>query len=325
MSSEATNDRKRKEPTAEPEAFVVSSQDQNHNTQDSKARRVCTDSSVFTVASTHTTALVKNEAVPATNAAFVSDDEHEESMQRSIGALIQDLFHSSNVKVNAALDALLSLELHKHTYKSDTAVLCGGCAALVQLVKRCLKMVTRMKMVTKMKTIPAREQVAKLNELALAELTTLGKSLCVIVNLTYMHDVSKVGITAVGGVEAVVEVMKTLPKCQPLQRVACIVLRNFTLCNIGKKKVVETGGIEVLLAALHNHSSSSIVCEPACLTLVRITTGSKENTELLITLGGASAVAKVKKNGPDNEQVQTHVRKLAHFMAAELKTWGDEE
>jgi hypothetical protein len=307
MSSELPNDRKRK-PPVEPEAVVGSSQRQNQTPKENKARRVSTDASASYVDSTQMTTLVKSvTGVTSVNAASVSDAEQEEAML-SIGEWIQDLIHSDNAKVDAALYALF-LNLNNDSKKSYHILTVGGCHALVQLVRDCLQKVTTL--------IPACDQAT--------EFKTLRKSLHVIIKLTYTHAISRVGITAAGGVEAVVEVMKKFPKCEVLQFYACGVLRHLTLCNIGKKKVVETGGIEVLLAALHNHLGSFIVCEHACLTLVRITTCSKENTELLITLGGASAVAKVKKNGPDNEQVQTYVRKLANFMAAELKTWGDEE
>jgi hypothetical protein len=253
MSSEDTNDRKRK-PTAEPEA-VVSSQDQNHNTRDSKAPRASSDYSVSSVASAHTTALVKTEEFSTTDATSVSDPEQEEPMQ-SIGAWIQDLFHSDNCKVNAALNALF-LNLGNDKEKIDT--------------KRSLKKVT------KMKTIPARDQVAKLNELAAVELKTIIKSLWIITILTRTQDLSKVGIIAVGGMEVVAEVMKTLPKCVASQGTACGVLVNLACCNSGKQKAAETGAVEVMLAALKNHLDSAYVCGRACGGLGNILVGSKEN------------------------------------------------
>jgi hypothetical protein len=138
MSSEATNDRKRK-PSAEPEAPVVSSQDQN--TRDSKSRQASTDASASNVASAQTTALAIDETGVATaNAASVSDFEQEESMQ-SIGALIQDLFHSDKAKVNVTLKALL-LNLTKDKNKCHKIVTAGGCLALVLLVKDRLKKAT---------------------------------------------------------------------------------------------------------------------------------------------------------------------------------------
>lgn len=47
-----------------------------------------------------------------------------------IGALIQDLADSDNVKVNAALDALY-LDLQEYQNKYDSLVTAGGCHALV--------------------------------------------------------------------------------------------------------------------------------------------------------------------------------------------------
>jgi hypothetical protein len=164
-----------------------------------------------------------------------------------------------------------------------------------------------------------------LNELA--ELTTLARTLGVITNLTFQHDESKVGITAVGGVRVVVMVMKTFPKCQMLQEGTSSALRNLTCRNVvGMANAIESGGIEVILAAINNHFSSyEDLCQHACWALVNIVSGSKENTGLLISLGGATAVAKVRTKWPDNNDVQTPVRELANLIAAEMKAWANEE
>jgi hypothetical protein len=45
--------------------------------------------------------------------------------------------------------------------------------------------------------------------------------------------------------------------------------------------------------------------------------GSKGRTELLIDLGGGAAVAKVRKEWLDNNDVQTQVRKVAYSFATE--------
>jgi hypothetical protein len=107
------------------------------------------------------------------------------------------------------------------------------------------------------------DQVTELNELA--ELMTLRKTFEVIIILTFYHKKSQAGIAAIGGVEAVVKVMKAFPKCQALQEGACGALRNLACCSIGKRKVVETGGIKVILAAVNNHLVvSAILCQKAC-------------------------------------------------------------
>jgi hypothetical protein len=160
-----------------------------------------------------------------------------------------------------------------------------------------------------------------------AELTTLQyKTLTVIIRLTFQHGESKVGIAAnVGGVEAVLKVKKTCPKCQALQEGACDALRNLACCSIGQAKAIESGGIEVLVAAVATHLGSANLCLSACSALVNTVRGSKENTELLIDLGGGAAVAKVRKGWPDDDVVQTQVQRLAKLLAAEMNSWGDEE
>jgi hypothetical protein len=92
-----------------------------------------------------------------------------------------------------------------------------------------------------------------------------------------------------------------------------------------KTKAIELGGIELLLAAVNNHLDSASVCQYACWALYNIVLGSKENTELLISLGGATAVAKARRKWPDDDKLQTQVRRLVNLLVAEMKTWADEE
>jgi hypothetical protein len=245
--------------------------------------------------------------------AHSKEDEEKETLE-SVWKMIQDLFHSDNAKVHAALDALF-LDLDKDKKKCVKIQAVGGCFALVHLMQNCLDKVIDI--------IPACDQITKLNELA--ELTTLKKTLSVINHLTFRHEERIVGITAVGGVEAVVKIMKTFPKCQALQDGACGALLNLACCSIGKKKVVESGGIEVVLAAVNNHLGSRDFCETACWAMRNIVCGSNENTGLLISLGGGAAVAKVRRKWPDDNDVQTQVRKLVKYFAAKWKAWDDEE
>jgi hypothetical protein len=245
----------------------------------------------------------------STNAAAAPAANHEESIQ-SIGKMIQDLFHSDDAKVGATLKAL-HLNLNGNVKQCDKLHAVGGCFALVQLMKNCLDKA--------IDEIPACDQVTGLNDIA--ELTTLRKTLIVIIRLTHEHVASRIGITAIGGVEAVFKVMKTFPKCRTLQLVACGALRNLASRSLGKANTIESGGIEAVLAVVSNHLGSAILCENACVSLYMVVKGSKENIGLLITLGGGSALAKVRTKWPDNNYVQTEVRKVANLMEAEMKAW----
>jgi hypothetical protein len=160
---------------------------------------------------------------------------------------------------------------------------------------------------------------------ALAELKTISKTLSVIIALTFLHDESKIGIAAIGGVEAVVKIMKTFPNCEILQLVACGALGNLASNSTGKAKAIKCGGIEVLLAAVNNHLGSAKVCERVCWALMNIVMNSKENVGLLIILGGAAAVAKVRSKWPDNDKVQKHVRRLSKMFGAHFIRWGIDE
>jgi hypothetical protein len=305
MPHTTVSERKRKQAVEEPEVVVCDSDDIQSK---SKARRVSTDvqEASHAVAS-HQTA----EEVPvAATVASTITAAPEDSME-SIGQFIQDLFHSDKVKVRAAL-AALNLDLGKDNNKSDKIQAVGGCHALVQLLKNCLgKAIDR---------IPACDQVTALNKLD--ELKTLNKTLHVITSLTFRHGESKVGIAAIGGVEAVVKIMKTFPKCQRLQEGTCASLVNLTCCSIGKKNAVASGGIEALIAAVKNHLGSAIICRKGCWALCNIVDGSKENVGLLIALGGGAAAAKVRTKWPDNNDVQIQVCKLADLIATEMKSWA---
>jgi hypothetical protein len=76
---------------------------------------------------------------------------------------------------------------------------------------------------------------------------------------------------------------------------------------------------------VNNHLNAADVCKYACWALYRFANNSKENTGLLIGFGGASAVAKVRTKWPDNEDVQTLVRKLAKLLGDEMNAWGRQE
>jgi hypothetical protein len=213
--------------------------------------------------------------------------------------MIQDLFHSDNVKVNAALDALV-LNFDRKQKKSDK----------IQAVRGWLdKTIDR---------IPACDRVTKLN--VLAELTSLHNTLRVIVCLSFQHAESGIGIPAIGGVEAAVKVMKTFLKCQMLQGNACVTLRNLACSSFGKANTIDSGGIEVLLDAINNRFlGSTILRKSAFWALRNIVKGSKENVGLLITFGAALAIVRTKR--PYNNEFQTDVRWMANLIASEMKAW----
>jgi hypothetical protein len=274
----------------------------------------------------NTTPCNLNDAAPVQDAAVMiewtdpvnttssSTVEEEEESVDGMGKLVKDLLHSDYVKVNAALDALC-VHFFKDKGKCETFIFWGGCVALVHLVKDRRKKAT--------KKIQACDEVTELNEFA--ELKTLEKLLCVIISLTSSHDRTKVGITTVGGVEVDVGVMKTFPQCRTLQWCACNTLLHLVNYNIGNKKAIKMGGIEVLLAAVNNHLGSVFVCNNAIRALLNIVTGSKANTELFISLGGATAVAKVRTKWPNSKNIQNRVRSLAKLIAVVMHSWADEK
>jgi hypothetical protein len=264
MPSIDINTPKSKSEEAEVPELVVSSEDKS-----SKETNSPND------ASSNMDAPVKTEAASTEteNAASISHAKEETSLE-SVGALIQELFQPDNTEetVKAALDALY-LDLRQDTKKCDKIQAVGGCHALVQLVKNCLKKATERMGLGRCRQYNER-----------CEFSTLHKSLGVITSLSYHHNESRAGITAIGGVEAVVKVMNVFPMCHDLQLSGSHALLNLTHDNIiGAKKAVETGGINVLLAAVNNHLDSASTAEMACLALRNMVGASEENTGLLIS------------------------------------------
>jgi hypothetical protein len=256
------------------------------------------------------------KATIADTTASAAITEHEELIQ-SIGTIIQDLFHSSNAKAKTALDAL-NQDLMNDDTKCESLVTAGGCFVLVQLLKNCLDKLTA----------NGRIEYVRVTEISsYPEVVTLGKTLNVICNLTREHVQSRVGITALGGVEALVKIMQTLPKCQALQEGACYALHNLTCCSIGKAKAIKSGGIEVLLDAVTTHLDSVCLCQQAFWALLSIASDSKENTRLLIILGGGAAVAKVSIKWRDDGNVQTKLWPLMSRREGNegLGRWGGRE
>ncbi len=70
---------------------------------------------------------------------------------------------------------------------------------------------------------------------------------------------------------------------------------------------------------------SAIVCQNACSAQFNIIEERKESTGILISLGGGTAVAKVRPKWADDSNVQAPLRRLANLIAAEMKAWADEE
>jgi hypothetical protein len=203
------------------------------------------------------------------------------------------------------------LDIDKDKKKSNNMHAVGGCLALVYLMKNCLD-----KAIDK---IPACDQVTKLNESPVLE--TLLNTLGVIVTLVCTHKENRVGICLVGGVEAVVKVMKTFPKCELLQVCACSTLGNLAFCTLGKKKSVETGAMEFLVAAVNNHLDSARVCDFACWAFYSLITANKESTNIFLSSGGVTAVTKVRVPWPEDEIVQ-EVMKLTKPIVKELNSWS---
>jgi hypothetical protein len=306
MSHDPSSDRKRKAIQSPKE---------------SKALRMSLDSMTLSqIASHQGNASMSSATLATANKAFAPSAREHKASKESIGEKIHDLSGSNNVEVNVMIQDLFRsdsvkvyaalMELYRVLMKDSTTrnnlVAADGCRALVHLLNNCLQKA--------IDEIPACDQVTELNEVV--ELMILRNTLLVITNLTYRHINSRVGITAIDGVVAVVNVMKTFPKCQTLQERACAALLNLICNNVtGKNRAVKSDGIKIVLAAINNHLGSSILCRAACLALFNMILGVKKNMELLISLGGGAAIAKVKTKWPG---IDDNCDGLLDYLAAQM-------
>jgi hypothetical protein len=322
MSTEFTNDHKRKS-TEVPKAFI-SNKDEIPNER--KTRRVSDGIHVHSITSTDASASIKGRISGDGCDGGDQDSLHSEESAsnagrevslQNVGRLVQDLFHYGHPAiVRAALDALC-VHLKEGSQKCGDIITVGGCAALVQLLKNCLRTATEE--IRESREHPISEEL--LGELS--ELKTLHKTLYLVTLLMNTHRESRAAMTAIGGVERIVNVMKTFRNCQDLQTLACSALRKLARCNIGRNTAVEAGAMQVLLVAIHDHLGSSDTCGHALYALVNMVKESRGNTKLLISLGGAAAVVKVKTKWRDDNVVQPPLRKLAPLLAEELNRWDD--
>jgi hypothetical protein len=196
------HDRKRKSTEA-PEPVVRNTVDESCQ-RDTRPRRVSTEgasSVTLTYASMATGTLEQNHAMPPI-----------ESLE-SIRKLIQDLSSPDG-------DVVASLyTLDRYVFESDTGsqilqeiIEVGGCRALVQLAKTFLEK-ARM-------GIPNCDRVTELTGFTMI----LRNTFIIMIALTYAHPVCKDFISSIGGVEVLVEVLTTFPKCEDLQSASCKVL-----------------------------------------------------------------------------------------------------
>jgi hypothetical protein len=107
-----------------------------------------------------------------------------------------------------------------------------------------------------------------------------------------------------------------------LQLAGIAVLDNLACCSYGKTKAAETAVVEVALAFLNNHlRSTADICKFECDFISRIVVDSKENTELCISSGGVTTMAKVRKEWPDDDNVEGAVRIPMEPVVKVLSCW----
>jgi hypothetical protein len=80
--------------------------------------------------------------------------------------------------------------------------------------------------------------------------------------------------------------------------------------------------MEYLLAAISNHLNSILVCKYACIALSNIIEKDNEDIRLLISLDGATAVAKIREECAEGDTVQACL-KLAKLIGTEMTSWAD--
>jgi hypothetical protein len=281
MSSETTNDRKRK-ATEAPDPVVSSNTDESESRpRDTTTPRRVSLEAPSRVSSTH---IVAPTPVCRSLVAGFASVTHVTiaapcGSAEGIGKLIQALTCSNGAVVDAALDVMYRYSKHDFGSPSWAKIAAvGGCFGLVQIAKKSLEMAIEI--------IPLRNQV---NDSHLRVITGRLNRACIIIsNMTYAYPKSRYGINSIGGVEVLVKVMKTFPKHPWLQLRACNALCNLTACPVGRGRAGKVGAIEVLLTTIKSHPENKYIFLYGCRALINMCETSFERTKQLIDLGGIS-------------------------------------
>jgi hypothetical protein len=305
MSFESTNDRKRK--SIEAPGPVVSrsntTDDREHSSRDTLPRRRVSMDAPSSVSAAHGIAPTPGNHHIVASIASVSHRgtvANRYGSVEGIGKLIQALTCSNGAVVDAAVDALYRYSIRGFDSLSWTKIAAvGGCFALVQLVKKSLATVIEM--------IPLRNSVNDFH----SQMATrrLNRAFIIISNMTHMHPMSRHGFNSIGGVEVLVEVMKTFPKHPWLQLRACNALCNLTACPIGRGRADEVGAIEVLLTTIKSYPENKCIFLFGCRALTNMCESSLERTKHLIGLG-------VMTTWPDDLEARHTAKRLLQVVAA---------
>jgi hypothetical protein len=211
---------------------------------------------------------------------------------KDVIALIQDLLCSDLGVLNKTFDVFVQMDLVCNQIKCDTIVEKGGCYVLVLLLKRHLE---RARQCINFGQVNTLSDASDENAEGIQALKILCDTLDIITKLTYEHNASADLIALAGGIEAVVQIMREVPRCAELQAYAsgalCNLVYNQTGADIAMN--VKVNGMETLLAALKNHPGNSQLCCNSCNALIFPIEDSPENTKLLKNMGGTTVAANI--------------------------------
>ncbi|CAB9515652.1 expressed unknown protein [Seminavis robusta] len=125
-----------------------------------------------------------------------------------------------------------------------------------------------------------------------------------------------------GGVEAVLNAMKSFPQSEVVIQRACCALRNTFLSLIKRPKVVkdcaarfveELEGVAVMLQTIKEFPEDTSILEHCCLVFKNLAASFKQHHGMFIDAGVVEAVASVQKKHSDNEELKEATKK---FMSA---------
>jgi hypothetical protein len=114
------------------------------------------------------------------------------------------------------------------------------------------------------------------------------------------------GFLQAGAPEAIVTAMKQFETSAIMQQCGCGALRNLAGYegSNGAEKVVDSGGIEVILAAMIDHGKESNVVKNACGCLNNVARAHPNGIDAILDLGGIDTILRIVDAYPQDEQIQ---------------------
>ncbi|KAJ5076258.1 protein aardvark [Anaeramoeba ignava] len=97
--------------------------------------------------------------------------------------------------------------------------------------------------------------------------------------------------------------MNNFPNNQDIQENGCLALRNLTIEEKNRNKIVELKGIEIIIKSMNNFLNNQDIQKYGCLALANIAVGNEKNQNKISELKGIETIIKSINNFPNNFKI----------------------